>query len=423
MTIEKIHSRWVVDSRGNPTVEVDVTIRGGYVGRASVPSGVSVAISEAAELRDQSRRFGGKGVSKALNIIEHTIAPVVIGMAADNQEELDARLCSLDGTKDKSHLGSNTILGVSMATAKAVALSRRVPFYRYVAHLAGHNKLELPMPLVNVLDGGAHAFNSTDIQEFMIIPRSAHDIHSAIRISMEIFHELGCLLKDKGLAVSVGDEGGWAPFKISSNNQALVYIMQAIEKAGYRAGEDVVIALDFAASQLYKNGRYDLKLDKKQLGARAMMDWYQKLIDDFPIVSLEDPLREEAWGDWQALNKRLQNKMQLVGDDLIATNEHRLLKAIQLRAANTVLIKPNQIGTLTETIHAAALAKANGWRTIIAGRAGETEDTSIAHLAVGLKVGQIKAGSVSRGERTAKYNELLRICESLRSEKITSGLF
>lgn len=408
----------MLDSRGNPTVEVDVVLRGGIFGRAAAPAGVTVGLTEAAELRDDSHRFGGRGVSKALNIVEHAIAPSLKGFEVDNQEGLDARLCSLDGTTDKSRYGSNTILAVSLAAARAAAQSKQLPFYRYIAHLADHKKLLLPMPMFNIINGGAHADDSTDFQEYMIIPKAAHDIYSAVRIGTEVFHELGKILEAKSYSSSLGDEGGYAPWHIKSNTEPLDMIMRAIWKAGYDPGEDVVLALDIAASQLYGKGRYHFSCEKRELGAKALTDWYAELIENYPIISIEDPFFGEAWADWSNFNRQFGSKIQVVGDDLITTNSRRLQKAISQQAANSLLVKPNQIGTLTETIQTVKTAQAAGWHTIMSHRSGETEDNAIAHLAVGLNCGQIKAGSVASGERTAKYNELLRISESLQCDSL-----
>jgi enolase len=416
MKIEKVRSRWVLDSQGNPTVEVDVVLCGGIFGRAAAPAGVTVGLTEAAELRDNSRRFGGKGVSKALNIIEHAIAPIIKGFEVDDQEGLDVKLCSLDGTNDKSRYGSNAILAVSLAAARAAAQAQQVPFYRYVARLADHKKLLLPMPMFNIINGGAHADNSTDVQEYMIIPKCAHDIHSAVRIGTEIFHELGKILKAKNFSSALGAEGGYVPWHIKSNTLPLDMMIKAIWRAGYDPGQDIVLGLDISASQLYKNGRYSFACEKKELGAKALTSWYAELIEDYPLASIEDPFFEEAWADWSNLTSQFGSQIQIVGDDLITTNLHRLQTAITKKAANTLLVKPNQIGTLTETIQTVKAAQAAGWRTIMAHRAGETEDNAIAHLAVGLNCGQIKAGCVASGERTAKYNELLRISESLQND-------
>ena len=416
MKIKTIRSRWVLDSRGDPTIEVDVVLSSGALGRASVPAGASIGKSEAAELRDTKGMFSGRGVSKALNNIEHRIAPALIGKPADHQEAIDAQLCALDGTSDKRRLGANATLAVSLATAKAAAQAKNVPFYRYIAQLAG-TKPSLPMPMFNLMNGGAHAVGTVDFQECMIIPKSATDIYTAIRMATEVYHQLKVLLVNKGFSTALGDEGGFAPQGLRYTTVMFDLVIKAITNAGYKAGEDVVLAIDVAASELYKRGRYHLAQEGHELGARGMTSWYDTLLESYPIVSIEDPFDQDAWADWRDFTKN-HIGIQIVADDLVTTNGQRLNRAVRYEAANTLLVKPNQIGTLTETIHTTKAAQAAGWRTIVSHRSGETEDTTIAHLAVGLGCGQIKAGSVARGERTAKYNELLRIAESLGSDRL-----
>lgn len=418
MKIKAIRSRWVLDSRGEPTVEVDVTLSSGAFGRASVPSGMSVGKAEAHELRDSGKQFNGKGVSKALNAIEHRISPVLIGMDASDQEAIDAQLCRLDGTINKHRLGSNSLLAVSMATAKAAAQNHNMPFYRYIAKLADSKHLGIPMPMVNIINGGVHADHSSDIQEFMVIPHKATDIHSAIRISTEIYHALGVVFKHRNMPVSIGDEGGYVMHGCKDNSLGIDLIQKAVIDAGYVFGEDIVLGLDMAASHLFRVGRYHMAAEHREIGARGLRDWYANLLESYPIVSIEDPFDEESWADWQLFTGLHGDSIYVVADDLTATNQRRLHRAINKHAANTLLIKPNQIGTLTETIHATKMAQSAGWRTIMSHRSGDTEDTAIAHLAVGLGVDAIKIGSVARGEHTAKYNELLRISESLGSNQI-----
>lgn len=419
MKITNIHGRWVLDSRGEPTIEVDVTLWGGAFGRASVPSGVAIGRSEASELRDNVRPFGGMGVSRALNGIEYTIKPKLVGMNADDQERIDAVLCALDGTSDKHNLGSNAILAVSLAIAKAVAQHHSMPLYRYFAHLSGHRELSLPVPQINIISGGLHAVHSIDAQEVMIIPVGAHDVHTAVRMSSEIFQHLKHILSKNKISGGLGDEGGFSVSGIASLRRALDFLLAAIASAGYKPGRDIAIALDIAASQIYRDGQYHFLKERKNLSVEELNSWYIELLESYPIVSIEDPFDQEAWNDWTAFTKK-HTKLQVVADDLITTNERRLHRALREKAANAILIKPSHIGTLTETVHVTKLAQQHGLQTIIASRAGDTEDATIAHLAVGLKTGQLKAGSVARGERTAKYNELLRISESLKSDLLTS---
>lgn len=422
MKIKAIRARWVLDSRGDPTIEVDVALRNGYLGRASMPSGAIENGTAARELRDGDNYFCGRGVSRALNIIEYAIAPALLSMPADHQEAIDAKLVSLDGTGDKHAFGTNTILAVSLATAKAVANAYHVPFYRYVAHLAGNNyhELRLPMPMANIINGGLHAPNTIDIQEMMIIPVGAKDVYSGVRMITEVFHALGLVLHEHGHGTSLGDEGGYALHGLKRNEQALEILSSAVRRAGYRIGVDIAFALDCAASRLYKNGQYNLSLENRHLGYRGMCEWYGSLLDTYPIVSIEDPFSENAWREWSDFKVKHGGITQIIADDLVSTNARRLHKAIEYKACNALSIKPNQIGTLTDTIHVVKSAQNSGIQTILSARSADTEDTSLVHLAVGLNSVQIKLGSVARGERTAKYNELLRIAESLKTDALTS---
>lgn len=414
LNIKYIKARQIIDSRGNPTVEADVILEGGHSGRAAVPSGASTGAGEALELRDGDKdRFDGKGVLKAVWNVNNKIADVLIGNDASDQRKIDQLMLDLDGTENKSNLGANAILAVSLATAKAVAHAKEMRFYEYVAEIAGtQNEMCLPMPMMNVMNGGAHADWSTDFQEYMIMPLSATKIDEAIRMGAEVFHTLKKILKDKGYATTVGDEGGYAPFVKDGNNEPLDLIKQAVEKAGYKLGEDISIAMDIASSEFAKDDHYELKTTGDWKTSEDLANWYQWIIENYPVVSIEDGLGENDWDGWKMLTERFGNTTQLVGDDLFVTNVKLLQKGIDSGAGNAILIKPNQIGSLTETIDAVKLAKANGYRCVMSHRSGETEDTSIAHLAVGLGTGQIKTGSLSRSERIAKYNELMRIAES-----------
>lgn len=411
--IKKISARQILDSRGNPTVEANVVLDLGHIGRASVPSGASTGSGEALELRDHDPHFyNGKSVQKAIWNINHTISDILVGNNAD-QKTVDQLMCELDGTKNKSRLGANAILAVSLATAKAVANAKCIPFYKYIAQLANtYSQMSLPMPMMNIMNGGAHADWATDFQEYMIMPIGASTINEAVQIGAEVFYALKDILKSRRYATTVGDEGGYAPKVTNGNNEPIECIKLAIEKAGYKVGTDVVIAMDIAASEFAQNQQYILKTNSTTKTTDEMIDWYEQLIADYPILSIEDGLSENDWTGWQKLTERLGNKIQLVGDDLFVTNTKLLQRGIDERVANAILIKPNQIGTLTETIDAVLLAKKAGYRTIISHRSGETEDTSIAHLAVGLGAGQIKTGSLSRSERICKYNELMRIAET-----------
>lgn len=411
-TIQEVKARQVLDSRGNPTVEADVVLASGATGRAIVPSGASTGSGEALELRDgDPKYYGGKGVAKAVWNVNHPIRELLIGNSAD-QEQVDQLMLELDGTENKSKLGANAILAVSLATAKAAARSQHLPFYEYLAAIAGTTReMCLPRPMMNVMNGGCHADWATDFQEYMIIPRSAGTMNEAVRMGSEVFHALKKVLKDRNYPVTVGDEGGYGPKVRGGNDEPLECILAAIEAAGYRPGDDVALALDVAASEFWQDGHYALKTDGSQKSAAEMVDWYAQLSQRFPIISIEDGLNENDWDGWKVLTERLGQKLQLVGDDLFVTNEKLLRRGIEEKVGNAILIKPNQIGSLTETINTVMLAKQAGYGTIISHRSGETEDTSIAHLAVGLGAGQIKTGSLSRSERIAKYNELMRIAE------------
>lgn len=412
LTIQEIKARQILDSRGNPTVEADVFLSDGSVGRAMVPSGASTGAGEALELRDEdSNYYNGKGVMKAVHNVNNQIREQLLGSTAE-QNTADQTMIDLDGTENKSNLGANAILAVSMATAKAVARSKHIHFYEYVASLAGtQDKMSLPMPMMNVMNGGAHADWSTDFQEYMIIPVGATNIFDAIRMGAETFHALKKVLKERGYTTTVGDEGGYAPRIKNGNNEPLECIKIAIEAAGYKPGEDISIAMDIASSEFYKDGVYQLKTTGETKTSEEMIEWYAWILDNYPVVSIEDGLSENDWDGWKSLTKKLGNRVQLVGDDLFVTNTKLLQKGIEESVANAILIKPNQIGSLSETIDAVMMAKKNDYNTIISHRSGETEDCSIAHLAVGLGAGQIKTGSMSRSERIAKYNELMRIAE------------
>lgn len=409
--IQSVKARWILDSRGNPTVEADVVLEDGSFGRADVPSGASTGAAEALELRDGGDKFMGKGVSRAVANVNEKIAPAVIGHEASDQQAIDQIMLDLDGTDNKSNLGANAILAVSLATAKAAAASQSLPLYRYIANITDTKEISLPLPMMNVMNGGAHANWTTDIQEFMIIPVGAPTFPEGIRRAAEVFHTLGKVLKEKGYPTTVGDEGGYAPNINEGNAEPLHLIEEAVTRAGYKLGEDFVLGLDIAASEFYHDGIYDMKVEGKQFDAAGMIEFTKNLIANNPLATVEDALAEEDWANWTKLEAEVGERTQLVGDDLLVTNVKRLQKAIDEKAANSILIKPNQIGSLSETIAAVKLAKANGFTTVISHRSGETEDTTIAHLAVGLNCQQIKTGSLSRTDRVAKYNELLRIAE------------
>lgn len=410
--ISKVQARWILDSRGNPTVEAVVGLDDGSRGQAAVPSGASTGAAEALELRDGGNRFMGKGVDKAVANVNQQIAPALIGMEATDQRAVDRAMLQLDGTDNKSKLGANAILAVSLATAKAAASSEDLALWRYVAQLTDTSETSLPLPMMNIMNGGAHANWTTDIQEYMIMPIGAPSFAEAVRQASEVFHYLGKILKEQGYPTTVGDEGGYAPHLRGGNGEPLKLIEQAVTRAGYQLGQDFVLALDVAASEFYRDGYYELKNDNAKLNTDQMIDYVQELVAGNPLASVEDGLAEEDWAGWTKLTERLGAETQLVGDDLLVTNTQRLQKAIDLKAGNAILVKPNQIGSLSETIDAVKLAKANGFNTVMSHRSGETEDTTIAHLAVGLGCGQIKTGSLSRTDRVAKYNELLRIAEA-----------
>ena len=415
--IKYIKARQILDSRGNPTVETDVILESGHAGRAAVPSGASTGAGEALELRDGDKdRFGGKGVLKAVWNVNNKISDVLIGNNAEDQRKIDQLMLDLDGTENKSNLGANAILSVSLAVAKAVAHAKNLRFYEYVAEIAGtQGEMCLPMPMMNVMNGGAHADWSTDFQEYMIMPLSADRIDTAVRMGAEVFQSLKTILKKKDYVTTVGDEGGYAPRVKDGNNEPLELIKEAVEAAGYKLGEDIAIAMDIASSEFAKGDHYELKTNGDWKNSEDLANWYQWIMDNYPVVSIEDGLGENDWDGWKMLTERFGGRVQLVGDDLFVTNVKLLQKGIDMGAGNAILIKPNQIGSLSETIDAVLLAKKNGYNCIMSHRSGETEDTSIAHLAVGLGTGQIKTGSLSRSERIAKYNELMRIAEANNS--------
>ena len=409
--ISDIHARQILDSRGNPTVEVDVVTENNHRGRAAVPSGASTGIHEAVELRDGDKKiYGGKGVLKAVANVNDIIADQLIGFPVNEQASLDARLLDMDGTENKSKLGANALLAVSMAVAKAAAQESKLPLYRY---LGGVNATVLPIPLMNILNGGVHADNKIDYQEFMIVPVGAETFSEALRWGTEIFHQLKSVLKKKGFSTNVGDEGGFAP-DIQSNEEAIETVLQAIESAGYKTGSQIGIAIDAASSEMFKDGKYKFyKSTGKEIGSDEMVAYWSSWVAKYPIISIEDGMAEEDWDGWKKLTDALGHKVQLVGDDLFVTNTRILQKGIDKGVANSILIKVNQIGTITETINAVQLAQNNAYTTVMSHRSGETEDTTIADLAVALNCGQIKTGSLSRTDRTAKYNQLLRIEEEL----------
>lgn len=403
-------AREILDSRGNPTVEVEVFLEDGTIGHAAVPSGASTGAFEACELRDGDKaRYGGKGVLKAVENVNSIIGPAIQGFDATEQAAIDKLMISLDGTDNKSKLGANAILGVSMAVARAAAKSLDLPLYQY---LGGFNAKELPVPMMNILNGGAHADNNVDIQEFMIMPVGAESFTEALRSCAEVYHTLKTVLKGKGLSAGVGDEGGFAP-NLESNEEALEVICEAIKAAGYEPGKDFKLAIDAASSEFYKDGKYDLAGEGKIKTAEEMVDFYEYLVGKYPIVSIEDGLAEEDWDGWKVLTDRLGKKVQLVGDDLFVTNSKRLAKGIDMGVANSILVKVNQIGTLTEAFEAMELAKRSGYTCVVSHRSGETEDAIIADVAVAVNAGQIKTGAPARSERVAKYNQLLRIEENL----------
>jgi len=417
--IINVYAREILDSRGNPTVEAEVTLFSGITGRASVPSGASTGEHEMLELRDgNKKRFLGKGVLKAVENVIHKIGPEIIGMDGLAQREIDYVMITLDGTENKGALGANAILGVSLACAKAAAETMELPLYRYIG---GVMAKDIPVPMMNILNGGQHADNNVDIQEFMIMPAGARNFREGLRMSAEVFHTLKSVLKSKGYNTAVGDEGGFAP-NLKSNEEALILIMEAIQKAGYKPGKDIFIALDPAASAFYESGKYILAAEKKpRKTAEEMVKFYSALVNKYPIVSIEDGLAEDDWEGWKLLTDALGQKIQIVGDDLFVTNKKRLEKGISLGVANSILIKLNQIGTLTETLETIQRAKEAGYTTVISHRSGETEDSYMADIAVAANCGQIKSGSLSRSERLAKYNQLLRIEEELGDAAVYPG--
>ena len=408
--ITEVYAREILDSRGNPTVEVEVCLEDGAVGRAAVPSGASTGVHEAVELRDGDKsRYLGKGVTKAVDNVNDIIAEAIIGLEATRQTEIDELLIRLDGTPNKGRLGANAILGVSMAVAKAAASSVGLPLYMYLGGVAAK---ELPVPMMNILNGGQHADNNVDIQEFMIMPVGAKSFTEALRMNAEIYHNLKVLLKFKGLSTALGDEGGFAP-NLSCNSEAIEVILEAVEKAGYKPGEDIVIALDVASSEFYEDGKYNLAGEGIVKTSEEMVEYLAELCEKYPIISIEDGMAEDDWEGWKKLTAKLGGKVQLVGDDLFVTNEERLVEGIEKGVANAILIKVNQIGTLTETFNAIETAKRAGYTCIISHRSGETEDTTLADIAVAVNAGQIKTGAPARTDRVAKYNQLLRIEEDL----------
>ena len=411
MKIKDVIGREILDSRGNPTVEVDVILENGVMGRAAVPSGASTGEREALELRDGGHEFMGKGVKKAVSNVNGPLRDLVIGYDVEKQKEIDYAMINLDGTKTKSKFGANAILGISLACLKASALNEGKPLYKYVSEKFGDTNVSEPVPMMNIINGGAHADNKLDFQEYMIIP-IADTIKERVRIGSEVFHNLKQVLKDKGLVTSVGDEGGFAP-DLDSNKEGFELIMEAIRKAGYTPGRDVCMAIDVAASEFYENGVYNLKGEGITLTTEELISYYEDLISRYPIISIEDPVDENDWEGFSLVTEKLGDKIQLVGDDLFVTNKECLQMGIDRKAGNAILLKVNQIGTFTETLETINLARANNYKTIISHRSGETEDTTIADLAVGLNLGQIKTGSMSRTDRICKYNQLIRIEESL----------
>lgn len=428
MKITNIHARQILDSRGNPTIEADVYLENGVMGRAAVPSGASTGIHEAVELRDNDPKiYGGKSVLKAVNNVNTEISKAIVGMDVFNQKEIDEKMIELDGLPNKARLGANAILAVSLASAHTASIAQNKPYYAYLSTLA--QKFDdvylLPLPMMNVINGGKHGGWGADIQEFMIMPVGAEKFSSALQIGAEVFHALAKVLKENGYPTSVGDEGGYAPVLKNGNSEAFDLLTQAINKAGYIPGKDVVFAVDAAASEFFSNGKYFLKSENKQLTPDEMVSYWTELVNKYPIVSLEDPLDQEDWETWTKLTSALGNKIQIVGDDLLVTNPQFLTRGIKEKAANSILVKVNQIGTLTEAINAVLLAQGSNWTSVISHRSGETEDVTISHLSVALSAGQIKTGSLSRTDRVGKYNELLRIEEELgeKAKYIGKGIF
>ena len=413
--IKAVNAREILDSRGNPTIEVEVVLEDKSIGRAAVPSGASTGAFEAAELRDGGSRYLGKGVTSAVKNVIEKITPVVLGMSATDQRAIDQKMISLDGTKNKSVLGANAILGVSLATARAASISANQSLFRY---LGGSAAKTLPVPMMNILNGGAHADTNVDIQEFMIAPIGADSFKESLRWGAEIYHSLKSVLKTKGLATSIGDEGGFAP-NLDSNRAALDLILVAIEGAGFKVGSQIALAMDVAATEFFNEGKYEF--EGKSLTSDQMITYYSDLVSNYPLVSIEDPLDEDDWSGWAKLTTELGEKIQIVGDDLFVTNPERLAKGIKSKTANALLVKVNQIGTLTETIDAVNMAHENNYKSMMSHRSGETEDTTIADLAVALNCGQIKTGAPARSERVAKYNQLLRIEEELAADAVYAG--
>ncbi len=418
LTIVDVKAREVIDSRGNPTVEADVILEGGAMGRAIVPSGASTGAREAIELRDGDKsRFLGKGVLKAVNNVNGEIKDAVVGMSADDQSGIDNKMIALDGTDNKDRLGANAILAVSLASAHAAANARNIPLYE---QLGGEGPFTMPVPMMNIINGGEHADNNVDIQEFMILPVGAQSMAEAVRYGAEVFHALKKVLSSKGMNTSVGDEGGFAP-DLPSNEAAIEVILEAIEAAGYKAGEDIYIGIDAASSEFYKDGKYILASENKSLSSEEMVDYLADWVERYPLITVEDGLDENDWDGWKILTERLGKKVQLVGDDLYVTNPKIFKEGIDKGIANSILIKVNQIGTLTETLQAIQMAKDAGYTAVVSHRSGETEDTTIADLAVATSCGQIKTGSLSRSDRIAKYNQLIRISEQLGDKAIFPG--
>lgn len=416
--IEDIYAREILDSRGNPTIEVEVILENGIMGRAAIPSGASTGAYEAVELRDgDSKRYNGKGVLKAVENVNSILAPELVGYDATDQVGIDRAMLELDGTPNKGKFGANAILGVSIAAAKAAAEAAGLPLYQY---LGGTNAKVLPVPMMNILNGGKHADNNVDIQEFMIMPVGAANFAEALRMNTEVYHMLKSVLKKKGLNTAVGDEGGFAPM-LGSNEEALAVIMEAIQAAGYQPGESIALAIDAAATEFFKDGKYVLAAEGKSLTAAEMVDYYAMLADKYPIISIEDGLAEDDWDGWKMLTDRLGGRVQIVGDDLFVTNTERLSQGIKSRTANSILIKLNQIGTITETLDAIEMAKQAGYTAVVSHRSGETEDVTIADLVVATNAGQIKSGAPCRTDRVAKYNQLLRIEEELGELAIYKG--
>jgi len=417
--IEKVHAREVLDSRGNPTVEVEVTLKSGAFGRAIVPSGASTGEHEAVELRDGGNRYLGKGVAKAVNNVNTEIAKLLVGIDAADQKTVDDKMISLDGTPNKARLGANAMLGASLAVAHATASDKRLPLYRSIG---GDSAVTMPVPMMNVMNGGVHADNNIDLQEFMIMPIGAASFSQAMQWGVETYHTLKSLLKAKGLSTAVGDEGGFAP-NLANNESAIEFLVDAITKAGFKPGKEIAIALDPAMSEVYRDSRYLLSGENKVLTSDELVDWWSQLVNRYPIVSIEDSLAENDWDGWAAMSSALASRVQLVGDDLFVTNPKRLQMGIDKKIANSVLIKVNQIGTLSETLDTVALANANGYTSVMSHRSGETEDSTIADLAVATNCGQIKTGAPARSDRVAKYNQLLRIEQELGSRAKYPALF